>query len=676
MMRTFLLTFLALALASQAQIALTGPRPVDGWLLYPAAIALFGLAIRRQQFSRAASGRMAEPVPSAVWPRTRRFWIFLGVSAMCSLLALAAFLAPPAIWFGWVLHSAAVITLIVAFAGTTKAFTTAGQPLTSKFSARVREWTPLGLVLLAGLVVRVWQNDQLPAGLMGDEALYGMVARRILHEPGFTPAVYMEYIQRPPHFAYLVALAFQVFGDGAAALRLIPALFGLAGMVAAYFLFNRWFGRQTYAGLIAAALLAVMRYDLTFSRIAIDGISTPFFVMLTLLFLDRGLERKQLVDFAAAGMTLGFGLQFYLPMRIFILLVCALGLGFVAVALLRDGRTLAKIRGAWQANVRPFWPHLFCLALGLFVVAGPLAEDALREPDVFFERHYSASIFFEPEEPDFVKRLWNNTARHLAMFNGPGDRFGRDNLPGAPMLDPLLGILAALGLGLALARWRDTPNLVMLAIFAGMLQAGILSWDKEAPDALRSIGVLPAVVYFAVLALTALGHMIVRLAAAVAPPNSLALRLTRPALAGGFVLLMLGIAWGNFEIYFNQQMRNTEVWAVHDMGATWIGQEMARLGPGYDYRIAPVYFGRPTIGYLAPGVPTRVWGDGDSLTSAVPLSRPAVLFLDYWHQSTLAEAQHINPNVVVKELSPPLGGPTYVYEVILDLDTLRAAQHR
>ena len=99
-------------------------------------------------------------------------------------------------------------------------------------------------------------------------------------------------------------------------------------------------------------------------------------------------------------------------------------------------------------------------------------------------------------------------------------------------------------------------------------------------------------------------------------------------------------------------------------------------GPGYGYGIAPVNFGRPTIGYFASGLPTRVWGNADSLTSTAPLSQPAVLFLDYWHQSTLADAQHINPAVVVKELSLPLGGPTYVYEVILDLDSLRAAQHR
>src|SRR5690348_17021138 len=119
-MRTFLLTCLALALAGQAQSALTGPQPVDGWLLYPVAMALFGLAMRGQQFARVASGRMAEPVTSAVWPRTRRFWIFLGISTLCSLLALALFLAPPAIWLAWVLHGAAVISLIVAFAGTAK----------------------------------------------------------------------------------------------------------------------------------------------------------------------------------------------------------------------------------------------------------------------------------------------------------------------------------------------------------------------------------------------------------------------------------------------------------------------------------------------------------------------------------------------------------------------------
>jgi hypothetical protein len=360
-------------------------------------------------------------------------------------------------------------------------------------------------------------------------------------------------------------------------------------------------------------------------------------------------------------------------MRIFIALLGALGAGFVAVALLRKGRSAAQIREAWRQRVRPYWPHALCLALGLFVVAGPLAEDALREPGVFFERHYSASIFFEPEEPDLLKRLWINTTRHLAMFNGPGDRFGRDNLPGAPMLDPLLGILFLLGLGLVFARWRDTPNLLMLAVFGGMLQAGILSWDKEAPDALRSIGVLPAVIYFAVLALVALVAAAERMGASLFRPGR-TLRLARPALAVILALMLLEIAWGNFDTYFNRQMRNSDVWAVHDIGATWIGREMARLGAGYDYRVAPVYLGRPTIEYYAPGAPTQVWGDDDGLASVALLNRPTVLFLDYWHHSTLDEARRIDPAVPVKELAPPWGGPTYVYEVILDLDTLRRAQ--
>ena len=89
------------------------------------------------------------------------------------------------------------------------------------------------------------------------------------------------------------------------------------------------------------------------------------------------------------------------------------------------------------------------------------------------------------------------------MFNYRGDLNGQRNLPGAPMLDPLMGMLFVLGFALAVRRWREWPNRFMLLTFAAMLLAGILSADWEAPQALRVIGVIPPIVYFCALALLA-----------------------------------------------------------------------------------------------------------------------------------------------------------------------------
>ena len=71
-----------------------------------------------------------------------------------------------------------------------------------------------------------------------------------------------------------------------------------------------------------------------------------------------------------------------------------------------------------------------------------------------------------------------------------GDRNGLQNLPGAPMLDDIAGLLLVLGLGYSLWRSRD-PRYALLPLWLGLtLLGGILSLDFEAPQSLRANGAL------------------------------------------------------------------------------------------------------------------------------------------------------------------------------------------
>ena len=62
-------------------------------------------------------------------------------------------------------------------------------------------------------------------------------------------------------------------------------------------------------------------------------------------------------------------------------------------------------------------------------------------------------------------------------------------------------MLFALGLGLAVVR-RDRLSIFFLCLLVTGLMGGILTLDFEAPQSLRSIGALPAVIYFIALSLT------------------------------------------------------------------------------------------------------------------------------------------------------------------------------
>src|SRR4029077_13456068 len=125
---------------------------------------------------------------------------------------------------------------------------------------------------------------------------------------------------------------------------------------------------------------------------------------------------------------------------------------FIA-AILKYGAQIAISR-----YVTGMWQPWLIMALALPIAIAPVVQFAVRNPDVFFARTNQVSIFEKRDEPNLAKAVWSNTLKHLQMFNVQGDPNGRHNLPGAPMLDPVMGVLFVLGIAYALWRWRDPPN--------------------------------------------------------------------------------------------------------------------------------------------------------------------------------------------------------------------------
>ena len=622
----------ALALACLAQSRLSTLQPNDGWIVYLAAMMLFAFACGagdRVGAGSAAAAKVHAP---------HRFPILFALSIVLSLLAFGSFAVPGRDDWAWALHLLSLVCVLGAAIPIPFEQDSTAIPDKRVLSA----WLILALILVFALAVRIWHNDTIPPGLWFDEAREGIAARQILANPSYRP-VYIDYIERPAHHAYLVALSFALFGDSVAALRLVPAVFGVLNVLAAYLLFARWFGRG--AGLFAATLWAVLRYDLTFARIVFDADTTPFFVMLTLFFFNRGLARRDLRNLSLAGLTLGMGLNFYLPVRLFSLLLA----GLAALWLMREvwrARSLSPLR-AWM-------PAAFVIVISALIAVGPVAEFALRNPDTFFNRNATASIFYERAEPDLLTAIWTSTVKHLGMFNFAGDQNGRHDLPGLPMLDPLSGALFLLGVALALRRRRDARAVLMLLLFATLLLAGILSTDFEAPQALRSIGVLPAVIYFVVLSGTAWYE---RLQAVCSPRSARRLGLITAC------ALLTWTGYANLDTYFNRQETNPIVWKAHSPGETWAAGEMERLAATHAVVLGAKYGGSATIQFLAPGIqPSQIWTGVEPLPSA----RPFVLFTDSSLLAALNAARQVYPQATVRELRPPAGGEPLAYEMIVD----------
>jgi 4-amino-4-deoxy-L-arabinose transferase-like glycosyltransferase len=391
------------------------------------------------------------------------------------------------------------------------------------------------------------------------------------------------------HHLYLYALSLELLGDKIATLRAVSVLFGVATVAVAY-LFGREYGGRGW-GLLLAFLVASMRWHVNFSRIAMNGIDAPFFIFLSLYFALRVLRGGpgQLRAIAALGLSLGLGLNFYTALRFF--LVASIVFGLVLLIVRLHSRRRARQPRQPTGN-RSWLSPTICVGLLLVAVwlaAMPTVQYARRHSDSFFGRARRVSIFEPRQDPNLARTLAQNTQKHLLMFNYKGDNNGCHNLPGVPTLDRFSAVLFAFGVGLAVAR-RDPVGLFFICLLLAGLLGSILTLDLEAPQSLRSIGALPAVVFFIALSLDVLW-----------------LDLRRDVSASGAVyhlvpvFLALGIiAFSNGLTYFGPQAHNPTVWAEFSAAETLVGKHIVEHGPDSIYYFSPLFFDHTSIRFHAP----------------------------------------------------------------------------
>jgi hypothetical protein len=378
--------------------------------------------------------------------------------------------------------------------------------------SRLRDEGPalavLGLILLAGLVLRVLHNDYgLPYVYYVDEGShFTKRAVEVFRDPN------PGYFQNPSAYTYLLHLVYRVVsipkGGGEAVIdgylgnaewvfeisRALAAVLCLVGVGAVYFVGRQLWDRRT--GLVAAAVLCFAFLPVAFSRIAVTDVGTLAPVALVLLFSVRIAERGGWRWCAAAGAAAGLAIGFKYTAGLVLL---APGLALALPLLARRDRAALRIA-----------------AIGaLALVGGTLATFFVTNP------------FFFLDLDTAVHQL-----RGQAELAGSQDKFGQENDTG-PLyyLDSLLWglgyVAAACSLaGAVLLARRDRVRLALLLIFpvALFLYLSVQS---------RFFGrwLLPV---YPVLALFA-GYAFVRGLDAV---RARAPRLQWPAVAVGAVLLL------------------------------------------------------------------------------------------------------------------------------------------
>ncbi|MEO8392284.1 MAG: glycosyltransferase family 39 protein [Chloroflexota bacterium] len=474
----------------------------------------------------------------------------------------------------------------------------------------------------AALFVRVVQVDQYPFGVWYDEALWGLNARSMFASPAYRP-IFVDNIFFP-HLA-LYAIGLRTFGDiNVLGMRIVNALLASLGVIAAYLvgreLRGKWFG------LAMAALLAALRWSIDFSRIALPGPENVTFVLFAFYALLRFVRRGHLRDAIWLGLITALGLYFYRSYQMQIVAI-------VVYLLL----TYPFLRRRWKGTLTLWFTGL----LTAVIILIPAILFIANYSDVFLNRLDQVSIFTEsrPDDVTLADSLSQSTVRHLEMFHLAGDNNGRHNLPGAPMLDPVTGSLFALGLFVAL-RERRREHLFFLVSLATAFASGILSVSFEAPQSLRSICAMVAVIYFAALGLEAMVRIALSwLMPLLQQPHE---RIARAAV-GVSVLAVLGImtAW-NLYLYFNLQRTNLAVWYSYYATDTLIARSYASYSSDTRFFPSPLIGNSVPVQFIAPDALDRAYPlvMPDPFPLRVEATSPAVIvllptenfYMDYLHQ--------------------------------------------
>ena len=430
-----------------------------------------------------------------------------------------------------------------------------------------REKLFLVAAFLGAAALRFPALDRFPPGGFFDELQNILVAQWILK--GHWPVFVADASQMPALYFYAVAAAVATFGKTIASVRGVSALCGALAIPVFYLLARRFVSRSVAAA--STIFFLGCRWHLNFSRIGFNGIVSPLMELLTVLALVNALEGGRRLYWVLFGAGVAIGLQTYYAFNLFPAVFMAAVVAFA----FRLGI------GSFRKEARKILPGLALAVATAAVLLLPLGIFAFRNPQVFLHRAGTVAIWNPVHELKMPDALYHNIRTHLLMFDFRGDGNPRHNIPEAPLLSPVAGVLLAFGLGCTFARGFRWPQPAWLAWFAVMLLPGILT--IESPQAYRTIGVIP-VVY---LLIAAGLQTVVRMVSGTGRAS--------PALGGALAALALATAAWNAVLYFEIQVRGELCWQAFDGDHREIASVLAARSAGHDTFLDPAFFDVPTI---------------------------------------------------------------------------------
>jgi len=444
-----------------------------------------------------------------------------------------------------------------------------------------RALIPLGLFLLA-LLPRILALSDHPFILNGIEASLGLdavaVAQGQIRNPFAT-----AWLTNPTLPAFLLAAPLQLLGRTMVGVRVLPALVGALTVPLTYLLGRRLWNERV--GLVAALVLAGSHFHVHYSRLGMNNVWDPFWILLALGLLALARRRGTRRLWLLAGLAVGFSAYFYTASH----LLPPMLVGLLLFFLLFD-------HGALRQQGR----HMVAgMALALVVIL-PIFVYYNANPGIFMERVNTLGIFQSGwllqvaggSEQSMLEILGEQGWRAALAFNYTLDTSDSYN-PGIPLLRLGAGLFFVLGVGLAVARLRELRhNLLLIWLGVTVLFAGALLVNP--PDSHRLLVAAPAVALLVALGLT---WTVEKLFEGV---GAIEKRYLVPVVTVVALLLVAGDLFFYFGSYRQAHRfgdRNSEI--AHEMG-TYL-RSLEGEWDAYFHGPPAMYVEFPTIPFLATG---------------------------------------------------------------------------
>ena len=276
------------AAAAVAQ-AIVSFSPWASLVLFAGAMIAFGAATLPEEEVGEPEERQRAPLPRGFWP----------LFAAGTILGAGAGVAVYAGMRPWVTHGAWLLGL-AAYAGAAACTWRRAE------SGRPRRRTAAAVVLLlvvSGLLFG-WRLTSLPPEVHGDDAEVGLDAIDLIQRRPFN-LFETSWFKLPRFHALPTAIGLEIFGINLLGLRATSFALGVATVLLLFGFTKRLWGFET--ALLAALVLASMRFFIHLSRTGFHYVDTPFLSVLAAWLFVRVWRDRHLGAAVCCGIALGLG---------------------------------------------------------------------------------------------------------------------------------------------------------------------------------------------------------------------------------------------------------------------------------------------------------------------------------------------------------------------------------